>query len=139
GDDAVGGEVVGRGVGQQRVFHERALVEQQRQPVAHEQLVLTGQLLRARREVALPGPFDRGPDLVAHARYVLRIARMATSSVSGASAKSRAASSSDLHSTSASTPGSRRRKPAIRSSPNISPPRRASASPSVYMSRRSPG
>ena len=46
-----------------------------------------------------------------------RMARMAMSSVIGALAKSRAASSSDLHSTSGSTPGSRRRNWAMRSSP----------------------
>ena len=44
-----------RGVGQQAVLDERALVEQQGEPVAHEQLVLLGQLLAALGQVALAG------------------------------------------------------------------------------------
>ena len=53
GDDAVGGQVVG-GAARWRagVLDERALVEQQVEPVAHEQLVLAGELLALRREVA---------------------------------------------------------------------------------------
>ena len=48
-----------------------------------------------------------------------RMARMAMSSGRGPLEKSLAASSSDLHSTSADTPGSRRTAAAMRSSPNI--------------------
>src|SRR5205085_1451634 len=40
GDDAVGWEVAGLNVRQQRVLDERAFIEQQREPVAAEELVL---------------------------------------------------------------------------------------------------
>ena len=53
--DAIGREVVGRceRVRQQRILHERSLVEQQRQPIANEELALCRQLLGLHGEVAL--------------------------------------------------------------------------------------
>jgi len=59
------------------------------------------------------------------------MASTATSSSTGPWAKLRAASSRPLHSTSGATVGSRRMCVAMRSSPNNSSPRRASARPSV--------
>ena len=55
-DDPVGRKVLGQRVGQQAVLDERARVEQQVEPFAHEQLVLRGQLGPALFEVAAPGP-----------------------------------------------------------------------------------
>ena len=46
GHHAVGGQVAGERVGEQAVLDERVVVEQQREPVAHEQLVLARELLR---------------------------------------------------------------------------------------------
>ena len=134
GDHAVGGQVAGRGVGQQRVLDERVGVEQQRQPVAHEQLALGRQLVAVLRRGCRAGARSAAAPMSSTrraVRYARRIARMATSSLSGVRAKSRAASISVLHSTSGLTPGSRRRCWATRSSPNICSPARASASPSV--------
>ena len=48
------------------LLDERALVEQQGQPVAHEQLPLPCELGRLLLEVALEGPLGGGPELVAH-------------------------------------------------------------------------
>src|SRR5439155_11532842 len=131
GHDAVSRQVADNRVGKQRVLDERALVEQQRQPVAHEKLVLGRQLLGAAFEVAPPRPLADGLDVVLLHAQIRRMARMATSSGSCVSAKSRAASINDLHSTSASTPGSRRSIAAMRSSPKSCSPERASANPSV--------
>ena len=72
-----------------------------------------------------------GSGSVTSAPQPRRMARMATSSVMGSVAKSRAASSRDLHRTSGATPGSRRSMFATRSSPKSWSPARASASPSV--------
>ena len=59
GHHAVGGKIVGERVGEQRVLDERAVVEQPREPVAHEQLVrrreLAAVLLQIPRERTL-GP-----------------------------------------------------------------------------------
>ena len=67
GDDTVGGQIVGDRVGEQRVLDERALVEQQREPVPHEQLVrvreLAAVLLEVARERAL-GALARSPRIV---------------------------------------------------------------------------
>src|SRR5581483_11559505 len=132
GDDAVGGKIARRRqrVGQQTVLDERAFVEQQRDAVAHEQLVLRLELLSLRVQIAGQCALGRFVQRVV-VHQLRRMARMAMSSVIGEDAKSRAASISVLHSTSGSTPGSRRRNPAMRSSPNIASPSRASASPSV--------
>ena len=46
GHDAVGRQVAGERVGEQAVLDERAVVEQQREPVAHEQLVLRARASR---------------------------------------------------------------------------------------------
>ena len=64
GDDAVGGQVLGRGVGQQRVLHEGARVEQQVEPVADEELALALELVADLGQVpgrpARPGPARHG-------------------------------------------------------------------------------
>jgi hypothetical protein len=61
GDDAIGRQVTGRGhrVGQQRVLDERAVIEEQRDAIADKQLVLRGQLLALRIEVAGEGALCR--------------------------------------------------------------------------------
>ena len=141
GDHAVGRQVGGRGVGQQRVLDERVRVEEACQPVADEELVLLGELVGAAGEVAVERPGGRRSKRggvrvglvgggIGHGQ-LRRIARMATSSDSAELAKSRAASRRDLHSTVGSTPGSRRSMLATRSSPNSWLPLRASARPSV--------
>ena len=48
------------------LLDERSVVEQQREPVAHEQLALTLELLALLVEIALAGPLGRGPELVVH-------------------------------------------------------------------------
>ena len=53
GDDTVGREIAGERVGEQRVLDERVVVEEQREPVAHEQLVLPRELLALLGEIAL--------------------------------------------------------------------------------------
>ena len=133
GDDAVRREVTGRRhrVGEQRVLDEGTLVEKQREAVAYEELVLRRELVATGFEVAGECSLGRLLQLLAVLGHARRMATTAMSSLIGDDAKSRAASMSVLHSTSGSTPGSRRRKPAMRSSPNISSPSRASARPSV--------
>ena len=53
GDHAVGGEILRERVREEAVLDERALVEQERQAVAHEQLVRRGQLLGLARAVTV--------------------------------------------------------------------------------------
>ena len=65
GDDAVGREIAGERVGEQRVLDERALVEEQREAVAHEQLVLPRELLPFLGEVPLPRPVGELADAIA--------------------------------------------------------------------------
>ena len=133
GHHPVGGEVLGRGVGQEGVLDEGAVVQEQGQPVPHEQLVLALELVADPLEVAGKGPFGGlgQPFLVRGHGYSRRMAMIATSSLIGPLEKSRAASSRDLQSTSVPTPGSRRTAAAMRSSPNRFSPSRASARPSV--------
>ena len=66
GDHAVGRQVAGERVGEERVLDERAVVEEQREAVAHEQLPLALELGALLLEVALAGPLGGGPELVAH-------------------------------------------------------------------------
>ena len=64
GHDAVGGQVAGRGVGQQRVLDERVEVEEQVEAVAHEELALLLELGSVRVEVAREGPLGGSGHLV---------------------------------------------------------------------------
>ena len=75
GDDAVGGQVAGERVGEQPVLDERALVEQQREPVADEQLALAARASRVPVEVALARALRRGPQLVAGTATTTRARR----------------------------------------------------------------
>ena len=65
GDDAVGREIAGQRVGEQRVFDERVFVEEKRDAVAHEQLVLARELLPFLGEVSFPRPIGQLADAIA--------------------------------------------------------------------------
>ena len=69
GDDAVGREVARRRVGEQRVLDEGAGVEEEVEPVAHEQLPLAFELRRLLLEVPPASPLGSGPQLVAHTHH----------------------------------------------------------------------
>ena len=64
GDDAVGREVLGRGVGEQRVLDEGPGIEQQVEAVADEELALLLELVADLGQVAGEGPFGRPREVV---------------------------------------------------------------------------
>src|SRR4029079_18849796 len=55
--DPVGGQIAGERVGEETVFDERTFVEQAREPVTDEQLVLGRELVGFLGKVALPRAF----------------------------------------------------------------------------------
>ena len=148
--DAVGEQVGGLVVGQQAVLDERVGVEQQRQPVADEELVLGLELVAARGEVPARAcsvshaPLGRVRERwssrcgVVARRVVARghvgrcaMARMATSSLNDSTCVVAGRLEQVLAQHPAATLGSRRNALAMRSSPKIWSPLRTSASPSV--------
>ena len=66
GDDAVGREIVGERVGEEAALDERALVEEQGETVADEELALALELRAFLLEIALAGPLGRGVQLLGH-------------------------------------------------------------------------
>ena len=128
------GQVTGRchRVGEQRVLDERAVVEQQREAVAHEQLVLRGELVAARVEVAGECPLGCLLQLLVVLAHALSdgedgdvvVDRRRREVASGFDQRL-AQHVRDRR------PGRDAGSPAMRSSPNMCSPSRASARPSV--------
>ncbi len=66
-DHSVGGQVPGERVGEEPVLDEGTLIEEQREAVANEELVLARELVPLLVEIAFAGALGRGPQFVAHA------------------------------------------------------------------------
>ena len=72
GDDTVGRQIGGHGIREETVLDERLRIEQKRQTIADEQLVLTGELVGLLVEVAPKGPRPDGVELAHALRFRTR-------------------------------------------------------------------